>query len=196
MYHTNIKQLKTYLKNTLFEFPDGSIVKAHKLLDRSKIDILKKNMKKHKANTTTTNITRRKRGAGLDVFNMKCHLGAMSVIALYSHAVSQNITAMEAPLLRDVCAFLNLHYNPGYPPEVMCQLIEREIVTMGMVAAATVFTRVAWPTYINLYEKCLKLPVSGGAGSRGRDTCRDTTFPLRPLPLEETRGRKTRKNRE
>ena len=252
MYHTNIKQLKTYLKNTLFEFPDGSIVKAHKLLDRSKIDILKKNMKKHKVNNTS-NITRRKRGAGLDVFkptnnsirtadshsswsmtdkeinpspeganlnlhrfNMKCHLGAMSVIALYSHAVSQNITAMDAPLLRDVCAFLNLHYNPGYPPEVMCQLIEREIVTMGMVAAATVFTRVAWPTYIKLYEKCLKLPVSGGS----RETCRETTFPLRPLPsrettfplqplpsrettfplqplpLDETRGRKTRKSRE
>jgi len=63
---------------------------------------------------------------------------------------------------------------------------------MGMVAAATVFTRVAWPTYINLYEKCLKLPVSGGAGSRGRET----TFPLRPLPLEETKSRKTRKSRE
>jgi hypothetical protein len=191
MYHTNIKQLKTYLKNTLFEFPDGSIIKAHKLLGRSKLDILKKNMKKHKANTTS-NITRRKRGAGIDVFNMKCHLGALSVIALFSHKLSQTITAMDAPLLRDVCTFLNLHYNPGYPPEVMCQLIEKQILTMGMVAAATVFTRVAWPTYINLYEKCLKLPVSGGAGSRGRET----TFPLRPLPLEETKSRKTRKSRE
>ena len=191
MYHTNIKQLKTYLKNTLFEFPDGLVIKAHKLLDQSKIDVLKKNMKKHKTNTTRRNI---KRGAGLDVFNMNCHLGAMSVIALYSHAVSQNITAMDAPLLRDVCAFLNLHYNPGYPPEVMCQLIEKQILTMGLVGAATIFTRVAWPTYIRLYEKCLKLPMSGGAGSR--KTCRETTFPLRPLPLEETKGRKTRKSRE
>ena len=192
MYHTNPKQLKTYLKNTLFEFPDGFVIKAHKLLDRSKLDILKKNMKKHKANTASNTTRRKKTGAGLDVFNMKCHLGAMSVIALFSHKLSQTITVMDAPLLRDVCSFLNLHYNPGYPPEVMCQLIEKQILTMGMVAAATVFTRVAWPTYINLYEKCLKLPVAGGSRGRGRET----TFPLRPLPLEETNGRKTRKSRE
>ena len=184
MYHTNPKQLKTYLKNTLFEFPDGFVIKAHKLLDRSNHHLLKKNMKKRSLNTTR----RKKMGAGLDVFNMKCHLGAMSVIALFSHKLSQTITVMDAPLLRDVCAFLNLHYNPGYPPEVMCQLIEKQILTMGMVAAATVFTRVAWPTYINLYEKCLKLPVAGGS--------RETTFPLRPLPLEETNDRKTRKSRE
>ena len=223
MYHTNPKQLKTYLKNTLFEFPDGFVIKAHKLLDRSNHHLLKKNIKKRRSNTTR----REKTGAGLDVFkptnnsirtadshsswsmtdkeinpspeganlnlhrfNMKCHLGAMSVIALFSHKLSQTITAMDAPLLRDVCTFLNLHYNPGYPPEVMCQLIEKQILTMGMVAAATVFTRVAWPTYINLYEKCLKLPVA--SGSRGRET----TFPLRPLPLEETKSRKTRKCKE
>uniref|UniRef100_A0A6C0LPJ2 Uncharacterized protein n=1 Tax=viral metagenome TaxID=1070528 RepID=A0A6C0LPJ2_9ZZZZ len=185
MYHTSIKQLKTYLKNTLFEFPDGLVIKAHKLLDQSKVHLLKKNMKKRSANTTR----HKKTGAGIDTFNMRCHMGALSVIALFSHKISQTITVMDAPLLRDICTYLNIHYNPGYPPEIMCQLIEKQILTMGLVAASTIFTRVAWPTYIRLYEKCLKLPASGG-GSR------ETTFPLRPLPLEETKGRKTRKSRE